>query len=173
MTPRRPSVPLLGIGVYGQSPRQNGDRRKSGIGPDLATRALRQGNPRAFALTLAGRAAKLGRQLHDLGNACRADGMTSTEKPAAGIDWQPAAKGCRALPKQLDALVRRCEAKSLVKHDFRGRGCIMDLGHMNILGTEPGLVIGLLPRADGGDRVYPIPVGRNDLRRPDLDIRAA
>ena len=36
-----------------------------------------------------------------------------------------------------------------------------------------GLVIGLLPRADGGDRVDPILVGRNDLRRPDLDIRAA
>ena len=78
MTPQGLFMPLLGIRVYGQSPRQDGDGGKSGIGPDLATRTLRQGNPRAFALTLAGRAAKLGRQFHDLGNACRADGMTST-----------------------------------------------------------------------------------------------
>ena len=127
----------------------------------------------AGLLTLAGCAAKLGRQFHDLGNACRANGMPPTEKAPAGIDWQPAAKGRRAPPKQLDALVRRREAKPLIKHDFGRRGCIMDLGHMNILGTEPGLVIGLQPRADGGDRVYAILVGRNDLRRPDLDIRAA
>src|SRR5580692_11982916 len=132
MTPRRLSMPLLGLRVYGQSPRQDGDGRKSGIGPDLATRALRQGDPRALALTLAGRAAKLGRQFHDLGNACRANRMTSTKKAPARIDGQPAAKRRRALPKQLDALVRRCEAKALVKHDFRRRGRIMDLGHMNI-----------------------------------------
>src|ERR1700676_5255346 len=96
MTPRRLSMPLLGIRVYGQSPRQDGDGRKSGIGPDLATRALRQGDPSAFALTLAGRAAELGRQFHDLGNACRADGMTSAKKATARIDGQPAARGGRA-----------------------------------------------------------------------------
>ena len=69
----------LGKRVYGQSARQDGDRRKSGIGADLSTGALRQGNPRAFALPFAGRAAKLGRQFHDLGNACRANRMTSTK----------------------------------------------------------------------------------------------
>src|SRR5258707_6853483 len=148
MTPHGLSMPLLGIRVYGQSPRQDGDGRESGIGPDLATRALRQGNPRAFALTLAGRAAKLGRQFHDLGNACRADGVTSTKKAPARIDGQPAAEGCRAPPKQLDTLVRRREAKPLVKHYFCRCGCIVDLGHMNIFPTELGLVIGLLPRTD-------------------------
>src|SRR5260370_29795605 len=111
MTPHGLSMPLVGIRVYGQSPRQDGDGGKSGIGPDLATRTLRQGNPRAFALTLASRAAKLGCQFHDLGNACRADGMTSTEEAPARIYGQSAAKGCRALPKQLDALIWRCEAK--------------------------------------------------------------
>src|SRR5580692_4227534 len=105
MTPSRLFMPLLGIRVYGQSPRQDGDGRKSGIRPNLATRALRQGNPRAFTLTFAGRASKLGRQLHDLGNACRANRMTSTKKASARIDGQPTAEGRRALPKQLDALI--------------------------------------------------------------------
>src|SRR4029077_20986642 len=99
MTSRRPSMLLLGIRVYVRSPRQDGDRRKSGIGPDLATRALRQGNPRAFALTLAGRASKVGRQPHDLCNARRADGMPSAEKTPPRIDGQTPAEGCRALPK--------------------------------------------------------------------------
>src|ERR1700751_430312 len=118
-------MPLPGMRVCGQSPRQDADRRKSGIGPDLATRALRQGNPRAFALTLAGRAAKLGRQFHDLSDACRADGMTSTEKAPARIHGQPTAEGCRALPKHLDVLVWRGEAKPLVKHYFCWRRRIM------------------------------------------------
>src|SRR5260370_35375901 len=112
MTPRRLFMPLLGIRVYGQSPRQDGDGRKSGIGPDLATRALRQGNPRAFALTLAGRAAKLGRQFHDLGNACRADRITSTKNAPARIPGQLAAKGWRSLPNQPTALLLRRAATS-------------------------------------------------------------
>src|SRR5258708_9042220 len=102
MTPRRLFMPLLGIRVYGQSPRQDGDGRESGIGPDLATRALRQGNPRAFALTLAGRAAKLGRQFHDLGNACSADGMTPPRKPPPASDGRPPPKPRLPLPNQLD-----------------------------------------------------------------------
>jgi hypothetical protein len=166
-------MPLLGIHVYWQSRRQDGDGRKSGIGADLPTGALRQANPGAFALALAGRAAKLRRQFDDLGNACRPDGVTSAEKAPTRIDRQPTAKGRRALPEQLNALVWRCETKPLVEHDLRRRGCVMDLGYVDIFRTEPGLIIGLLTRANGGDRIRPILIGRNDLRRPNLDIRAA
>ena len=149
-------MPLPGIHVHRQSHRKDGHRRKRGIGPDLATGALRQGNPRAFALTLASRAAQLGGQFNDLGDACRANGVTSAEKAPTRIDRQPTAKGRRALPEQLNTLIWRRETKPLIEHDLRRRGCIMDLSHMNILGTQAGLVIGLLTRADGGDRIRAI-----------------
>src|ERR1700756_1893085 len=125
MTRPRLSMPLLDVPVYGQSRGQDSDDRKRGIGADLATGAPRQGTPRAFALALASRAAKLGRQLNDLGNACRANGVTSAEKAPTRIDRQPTAKGRRALPEQLNTLIWPCETKPLVEHDFRRRGCVM------------------------------------------------
>src|SRR5437660_459704 len=98
---------------------------------------------RALDLALAGLAAQLRHQLEDLPEAGRADRVALRFQPAGRVDRDPSAERRLAALGDPAALAEGAEAEILRLHHLReGRG-VVDLGHVHLLGPDPGALIGL------------------------------
>src|SRR5207244_1087284 len=111
----------------------------------VTEQALVDGEADACTLDLAplGLAPQLPGELADLGQGLGGHGLAEAGQPAAGVDGDTAADGGVAVVEQTLGLARLAEADVLVPVELEGGGEVVDLGHVEVVGTNAGLLVGL------------------------------
>ena len=92
-----------------QSNTEHGHHGAGRVVAQPAAAVLGQSHARTLALALSAATAQLIGQLHELGTAGRADGVTLAHQPAARIDGQGAAQGRDAIAAFAEAIRERPE----------------------------------------------------------------
>src|SRR5438309_1568563 len=111
---------------------------RGGVGPDPAAPVLRQGHPGSRHLPLPTPAVELPGQLDDLRGSRGADRVAASQKPAARVDRQLASQPGHPVEDQSRGVSRAAESKLLVELELRHRGRVVQLDHVQVLGTQPG-----------------------------------
>src|SRR5438876_9664965 len=91
-----------------------------------------------------GLAAQLPDQLGDLQQSGRAHRVPTRAEAAAGIDGDAAGERGDPLVDQAWPLPRTAEPEPLVEHQLRRRHRVVQLDHVEVVGADAGLLVGLL-----------------------------
>ena len=128
-----------------------------------------------------GPAPQLPDQLAHLGDGLGRDGLAEAGQPTAGVDRDAAAQGRVAVAEELLRLALLAQADVLVPVELEGGRQVVDLGQVDVLGADAGLLVGgqghrLLERRahrGGGHRRVGREVGHLDdgLGEPGRDRR--
>ena len=89
-----------------------------------------------------GLAPELPDELADLGDGLGRDGLAEAGQATAGVDRDPAAHGGVPVAQQPLGLPLLAEADVLVPVELEGRREVVDLGQVDVLGADPGLLVG-------------------------------
>ena len=93
-------------------------------------------------LAAGGLAPQLPDQLAHLGDGLGGDGLAEAGQPAARVDRDPAPDGGVAVAEQALGLALLAQADVLVPVELEGRGQVVDLGQVEVLGPDAGLLVG-------------------------------
>src|SRR5690349_15818339 len=107
---------------------------------------------RGVDLPVAGLAPKLPGDLADLGDAGRAEWVTLREQTTTRVDRLLTADAPVAFVEQPSILAGRTEAETLDAEDLSHREAVVDLRDVDVLGPDPGHLVGDL-RAVVGNRL--------------------
>src|SRR5262249_22005198 len=111
-----------------------------------AAHEMAEPDARAIHLALARRAAQLVHRLPDLRQSRRAAGVSAREKAAVRRERNPSAERRAARLEEALGFARRAEAEQLVVFELLDRERVVALDEIDVLGAEPGLVVGFAGR---------------------------
>ena len=86
-------------------------------------------------------APELPEYLADLGHSGRADRMSLGQETAAWIDWAATSKLGHAIVNEFSSLAGLAQAQLLIHQQFGRRSRVVDLNHLDIIRSEPGLLV--------------------------------
>ena len=89
-----------------------------------------------------GLAPQLPDQLAHLGDGLGRDGLAEARQSAARVDRDPAPDGGVAVAEQALGLTLLAQADVLVPVELEGRREVVDLGEVDVLGADAGLLVG-------------------------------
>src|SRR5579884_300144 len=130
----------------GPSGDQDVDGAGGGVGAHPAASVLGQGHLRVRHLALPAAPLQLPGELDHLGGAGRADGVAAGQQASARVHREPAAQPGDPVQDQARRLPLLAQAELLVELQLRDRGGVVELDHVQVLGTHPGALVGCAHR---------------------------
>jgi hypothetical protein len=144
------------------------------VGADPAPDVQRQAEAGGRHLPLAAAALELPGQLHHLGRAGGPDRVAAREQAAARVDGDAPTQPRHAVPQQPGRLVQLAEADPPALEQLADRGRVVELDHVQVLGTRAASLVGRARPLLEGERLVQLvaPAGYQD-RGGDLHAACA